>query len=73
MTKDHGVAVLISKPAVDAATATGEKLPPLRSLGQASVRGRAEPLEIYCFPDDGFSHDVTVDPISAEHAAQPKR
>jgi class 3 adenylate cyclase len=69
-TKELEVAVLISGPTVEAARKTKAELPKLRSLGQITVRGRGEGLEVFCFPDDGFSHEIIV-PISAEHEKLP--
>jgi class 3 adenylate cyclase len=72
-TKDHNVAVLISRAAVDAAARTGQPLPQLRTLGEIHLRGRGDPLEALCLPDDGSSQEIALDPISAKHAPIPTK
>ncbi|MEO6951595.1 MAG: adenylate/guanylate cyclase domain-containing protein [Polyangia bacterium] len=54
-TKDHGVPVLISKDAIDAAQRSGAHVPPMQPLGAISLRGRQAPIEVATFWDGGIT------------------
>ena len=54
-TKDHGVPVLISKDALDAAQRSGVRVPPMQPLGAIALRGRQAPIEVYTFWDGGVT------------------
>ena len=59
-TKEHGVPVLISKDAIDAAMRSGAQVPPMQPLGAISLRGRQAPIEVTTFWDGGVTKpDIT--------------
>jgi adenylate cyclase len=53
LTKEHGVSALISAETVRRAqTASGVRLPALRRVGQVTLRGRSEPVEVHTLHED---------------------
>jgi hypothetical protein len=52
--------VLFTAATVEAARAAQVQLPDLRPVPPLKTRGVRAPLEAFCFPDDGFSHQIRM-------------